>query len=138
MISLIGLGLMFVVLMIVLSVHHRLMMRGVARERRGESICTFVRALDYRRLDTQVIRAVYERLQVEFRFVCPAFPIRPSDDPIGDFRIDPEDYEDVVLEIAQRCGRSLDDYERNPHHGRINSVSDLIEFLCAQPKSRVA
>jgi len=49
------------------------------------------------------------------------------------YQIDPEDFEDIVVEIADRVGRRLDDYERNPYYARSSTVPGLIEFLCAQP-----
>jgi hypothetical protein len=54
------------------------------------------------------------------------------------YRMDPEDYEEMVLEIAERVGRSLKDYDRNPYYRQISTVSGLIEFLCAQPMARRA
>ena len=47
----------------------------MASERRGESICTFARALDYRTIDTWIIRATHE----ELRKAWPDLPIRPTD-----------------------------------------------------------
>ena len=37
------------------------------------------------------------------RFACPAFPVRPSDDINRVYRIDPEDCEDLVMDIAHRA-----------------------------------
>jgi len=108
-------------------------LRLLAQERQGDSICSFARSLDYRRQDTTVIRAVHETLQEHLKNACPAFPIRPSDDVDQVYRIDLEDYEDMVVDIADRTGRSLEDYERNPYYRQISTVSGLINFLCAQP-----
>jgi hypothetical protein len=113
-------------------------LRRLARERLGDSICSFARSLDYRRLDTKVIRAVYEGMQDNLARVCPAFPVRPSDDVDQVYRIDPDDYEDFVVEIADRVGRSLDDYERNPYYSQTSTIAGLIEFLCAQPRVQQA
>jgi hypothetical protein len=109
-------------------------LRRLARERLGDSICSFARSLDYRRLDTKVIRTVYEEMQDNLAHVCPAFPVRTSDDVARMYRIDPEEYEDMVVEIADRVGRSLDDYERNPYYRQTSTIAGLIEFLCAQPR----
>ncbi len=109
-------------------------LRLLASGRQGDSICRFARSLDYRRLDTKVIRAVYEGLQECLQFAHPAFPVRPSDDLERDYLMDAEELEEMVCEIADRLGRSLQGYEKNPHYPKIRTVSGLIEFLCAQPK----
>ncbi len=123
-----------IVYFVVTSIRQDRKLRLLAAERQGDSICRFARSLDYRRLDTKVIRAVYEGLQEWLRSSCPAFPVHPSDDIDRDYLMDPEDFEDLVCEIADRLGRSLEGYEWNPHHPKIHTVSGLIEFLCAQPK----
>lgn len=91
------------------------------------------RSLDYRRLDTKIIRAVYEGFQP---YLIPAFPIRASDDLDPTYRIDREDLDDLAYGITGRCGRSVDGFEQNPYYGKVSTVSELIEFLCAQPKAR--
>jgi hypothetical protein len=120
---------------IVLGIVDHRRRRRLAAERQGETICHFARSLDYRRLDTKIIRAVYEGLQDRF---CLRLPIRASDDLGQTFRIDPEDLEDFIIETADRCGRCMDGYERNPYHAEVSMVSGLINFLCAQPKSRTS
>ncbi len=122
-----------IVATVVLSIRYARRTRPLLEERQGDSICTFARSLDYRRLDTTVIRAVYEGLQKELEFASPAFPIRPGDDVLQIYQLDPEDYEELVIGIAERVGRSLDRCERNPYYGQSSTVSGLIEFLCAQP-----
>ena len=115
---------------------HRRRMRALALERSGESICHFVRGLPYRRLDTSVIRHVYEAVQSEL--VVPDFrvPIRATDHCTDTLDIDPEDFEYLIADLADRCGRSLDSYEQNPYYGRVRTVGDLVQFLCAQPKAQ--
>jgi hypothetical protein len=125
----------FIAVSIVLGVVDRRRLRRLAAERQGETICHFARSLDYRRLDTKSIRAVYEGLQ---DLLCLRLPIRASDDVGETFRIDPEDFEEFVIETADRCGQCLDGYERNPYYAGVSRVSGLINFLCAQPKSRTS
>jgi len=127
-----------VMVSILITVPHNRTLRLLAQDRQGDSICSFARSLDYRRLDTTIIRAVYEGLQDYLNHVCRAFPVRPTDDIEKVYRIDPEDYEELVLEIAERTGRSLEDYKRNPYYHQISTVTGLIEFLCAQPMVRGA
>src|SRR3954466_10043319 len=82
--------------------HRRL--RRLADERQGETICNFARSLDYRRLDTKIIRAVCEGFQ---GYLGRRFPVRASDDLDLTYRIDREDLDDLAIGIARRCRRSL-------------------------------
>ena len=112
------------------------MRRGpVARARTGESICEFTRAFDARRVDTWVIRAVYERVQQELRPVCPSFPVRASDRLKEDLRLDDDDIDlDILPDVISRTGRSMEDHKRNPLYGKVTTVADLVTFFTAQPK----
>jgi hypothetical protein len=109
-------------------------LRHVAEQRQNDSICTFARALDYRRLDTKVIRVVYEELQGYFEGYVPNFPFRVSDNLTEDFKIDEWDIDDLVCEIAERTGRRLDNCDANPYREKVQTIGDVIHFLCAQPK----
>jgi hypothetical protein len=100
--------------------------RKITEERRGESICQFARGFDCRTIDTWIIRAVYE----EF---AGAFPLRASDRFKEDLRTDSDDLDFGVIHIARRTGRSLDEYERNPMFGKIDTLRDLVMFFHHQP-----
>lgn len=108
-------------------------LQSLAAARAGESIGTFARFLDYRSIDTWIIRAVYEGLQ---EYLPDGFPLRPEDRWREDLEIDEEDFEmDLVPEIAQRAGRSLEGAESNPYYGKVQTVGDLVHFLNLQPRS---
>jgi hypothetical protein len=111
---------------------------SLAARREGESICTFVRAFDYRAVDTWILRAVYEELQTYGRFRGGVLPLRRTDDLEHTLGIDPEDLGDSAYTIATRAGRSMDGCEVNPLWGRVNTVGDLVQFLMAQPSTRGA
>jgi hypothetical protein len=100
--------------------------RRIAEARKGESICQFARGFDRRRIDTWIIRAVYEEFSG-------AFPLRSSDRFNEDLRIDGEDLEDGAIRIAQRTGRALDGYERNPMFGKVKTLRDMVMFFHHQP-----
>ena len=109
--------------------------RALALSRAEESICDFARAFDCRVIDTWIVRAVYEQLQehlgLEYRI-----PIRSTDTFGKDLQIDSEDLDmDIVQEIAQRTGRTLENPEKNPYYDKINTVGDLVYFFNAQPKA---
>ena len=108
----------------------------LASEREGESICTFARSFPRRSVDTWILRAVFE----EFQPYCPlgdgaTFPLRATDRIFEDLAMDGEDIEDIVVAAADRSGRSLDSYKRNPYYGRVESVVDVVRFLAHQPPS---
>ena len=113
----------------------RLRLQRVADERAAQSICEFARDFDPRRVDTWVIRAVYENLQAQLTYAHPAFPIRASDRLKEDLNLDPDDIElDLLEEVQQRTKRTLANARANPYYGRVQTVEDLVLFFQAQPK----
>ena len=49
--------------------------------------------------------------------------------------IDDEDLDmDLVAEIGQRTGRSMENAEKNPYYGKVSTVEDLVLFFNLQPK----
>jgi len=103
-------------------------------ERDDDSICTFSHYFDCRKVDTWIIRAVYEQLQNYLRSEKEHFPLRPTDDVFIDLRIDEEDFEfDLIEEIAQRTGRSLDNVESNSYFGKASRVENLVYLFNEQP-----
>lgn len=110
--------------------------KSLLKDRDNDSICTFSRHFEFRAIDTWVIRAVYEQLQNYLNGEKEGFPIRPTDDVFKDLMIDDEDFEyDLVEEIAERTGRSLENAESNPYYGKANIVENLVYFFNEQPKT---
>ncbi len=107
--------------------------QALARCRKGESICGFVRSFDTRLTDTWVIRATHQELQLFLRSYLPAFPIRASDSVLDDLRLDPEDLDDLLVDIAERSGRSVDTTDDNPYYGKVKTVMDMVLFINTQP-----
>lgn len=112
---------------------HRL--QTLADARHGESICHFARSFNRRKTDTWIIRAVHQELQL---FLGPfaAFPIRASDLLLDDLRLDVDDVEDLIADVALRADRSLEQTERNPYYGKVRTVSDVVDFVNAQPSAQ--
>jgi hypothetical protein len=109
---------------------------ALAEARKGETICEFSRPFDVRSTDTWVIRAVYEQLQHQLRWVYPHFPVRATDRFIEDLMLDPDDIDmDVFSDVTLRTGRSRHDFKVNPFYGRVKTAGDLVEFFCAQDKA---
>jgi hypothetical protein len=113
---------------------HKARMRLLAESRSGESICEFARSFDRKETDTWVIRAIYEQLQRYLGGDLP-LPIRATDRLKEDLPIDTEDLEmDLMAEISQRTGRSLNNTTANPYYAKVKTVGDLVLFFNAQPK----
>jgi hypothetical protein len=116
------------------NVHHRNKFLGLAKLRESESICDFAKAFDARRIDTWVIRAVYEELQHAVEGFGVKLPIRPDDNLEETFAFDPDTLEwDIAPRIAQRTGRDFSDARGNPYYGKIVSAADLVRFFNLQP-----
>lgn len=102
----------------------------------GESICQFARALDCRKVDTWVVRSVYEELQ-RYHSGKWALPLRATDWLEKDLRLDSEDLDQVLVDMAQRAGRDLSSTQGNPFYDKVTTVGDLVHFLNAQPRIQV-
>lgn len=102
---------------------------NLCKERRGLSICEFSREFDPKMVDTWIIRAVYEQLQATLPtklFV----PIKASDNLFETLMLDEDDPDlDLVEEISQRTGRSLEGYENNPYYGKVTTARNLVLFF---------
>jgi hypothetical protein len=85
--------------------------------------------------DPWVLRASWDALQSYLQFSGGHVPLRAND---GLFReplwIDPDDADDILEEIAQRAGHSLERTAANPFYGHIDSVGDLVMFVTLQPR----
>lgn len=112
----------------------------IDEERIGESICTFARSFDCRKVDTWVIRAVYEQIQNYLkRADYPDLAIRSEDHLFNTLPIDEEDFFlGIDEEISQRTGRTCDFEESNPMNHKVETVGDLVHFYNNQPRIQSA
>ncbi len=97
--------------------------------RASGSICNFAGSFDCRNVDTWILRAVYEGLSG-----YADIPIHADDHIIEDLLIDEETYtSELIPDIAEKCHRSLDGCNTNPHFKEIEMVRGLVNFLNRQP-----
>jgi hypothetical protein len=109
-------------------------LQKLAFARENESICTFTQGIDLRLIDTWVVRAVYEELQSYLSPSCKNFPLRWSDDLIGDLMIDQGDLDDLISSnIVERTNRSSEPFPNNPYYGKVKTVGDLVMLINWQP-----
>ncbi|MDH4419733.1 MAG: hypothetical protein QE485_21190 [Acidovorax sp.] len=120
-------------LVAVLSRREALRLARMAQGRAGESICQFARSIDCRRVDTWVVRAVYEEVQRSLSAVV-AVPLRVTDHLQRDLGLDADDLDFLIEGMAQRAQRCLAHTSGNPLFGKVTTVGDLVEFLQAQPR----
>ena len=101
----------------------------LCEERKGLSICDFAREFDPRVVDTWIIRAVYEQLQAALA-TKQKLPIKASDNLFDTLKLDKDDFDlDLVEEIAQRTGRSMEKFESNPYYGKVTTARNLVLFF---------
>jgi hypothetical protein len=102
--------------------------RRLAASREGESICDFARSFD-RRTDTWIIRSVYEELSRFLAIDDRSIPVRRQDRWEKDLGIDPEDLDDLATDVAFRARRAMNDCDKNPLYGKVETVGDIVTFL---------
>jgi hypothetical protein len=105
-----------------------------ADERINENICTFARSFERKEVDTWIIRAVHEELQGYLDFPNGIYPLRAKDRLEEDLKVDFEDVDDLLIMIAQRTGRSIEETEKNPYYDKVKTVGDMVLFMNSQPK----
>ncbi len=112
-------------------------LRRLASERSGEDIGTFGRSFDRRTepFDPWVIRATWDALHPYVAFSGGCLPLRQTDRLDEDFRIDPDDIDDFICEVATRSAPSLDHTEVNPFYGKIVTVGDVVRAITLQPRA---
>lgn len=113
---------------------NKLRLSRFREERADESICTFARSFDTKIVDTWIVRAVYEEVQSCMGDDVHQVPIRADDKLIDDLNLDSDDIDlDLLDQVAQRSGRSLENYEKNPMYGKVHTAQDLVFFFREQP-----
>jgi acyl carrier protein len=85
-----------------------------------------------------VVRATYEEISAYMGTKEEPFPVHATDRLKEDLEIDDEDLLDVIYAIAKRCGRRLDDLDKNPLYPKMTTVEDLIRVFMAQEKETAA
>jgi hypothetical protein len=106
------------------------------RSRLNEDIGSFSRAFDRRAtdpLDPGAIRAVWDALLPLTAVGGPAIPLRPTDRFQLDLGVDPEEVEELIPGLVERCGRAVGNWTANPYYAGLSTVGALVHFISAQP-----
>jgi hypothetical protein len=109
-------------------------LKEMSEERQGLSIGHFARSFDCRKVDTWIIRAVYDYIQecMSYR-QTENFPLKADDNMFDSLKIDPEDFDYDIEELAEKIGRTSNNIENNPYYGKVITVRDLVNFFNNQP-----
>lgn len=118
-------------------------LRRLAAGRIGEDIGTFARGFNRRSgpFDSWVVRATWDALTPYVRFDGRSLPLRHTDRLVEDLHIDPDDIlldlkSDLIADVAERSGHSLDLPMSNPQDDRMETVGDLVRFVTKQPLTK--
>ncbi|WP_041590078.1 hypothetical protein [Teredinibacter turnerae] len=117
--------------------HYR--MRKIAMSRGKPDICAYARSFDFRNTDTKIMREVYNSVQEwAGKYDGIAFPVQSSDSFESLYKMDPDDLDDIYIEVAEKLGISIKEAEKNPYFEQVKTVKDLVLFLNNQPKLKNA
>jgi hypothetical protein len=101
--------------------------RAITKERQGENIGSFARAIDRRSepFDPWVVRAVWDAFSPYANF-----PLRATDRP-EDLGIDPLELDQLLEAVTERSGHSLKNLDKLWESA---TLGDLVTFVSSQPK----
>lgn len=110
-------------------------MRMLALGRKKSTIFLYARSFDYRNVDTGIVREVYNQVQAwAGKHEGIPFPVEADDCFESVYKMDPEDLDDMCIDIAKKLGISIESSEANPYWNKVATVKDLVLFLHNQPK----
>ena len=107
----------------------------VAAARQQEDFSSFCEAFDEREIDIDVVRAVFQQVQLSMSYFFVNFPIRAADELFQDLKCNKYEVDHNLCDaIANACHRSLADSHLNPLSGKVKTVGDLVLFFNGQHK----
>jgi hypothetical protein len=104
--------------------------------RPNEDFGSFVRAFDLvgpAPVDPWAVRVVWEAVLPLTALRGPAIPLRPTDRFTLDLDVDPEEVEELIPNLVERCGRAVGNWSANPYYAGLATVGALVHFISAQP-----
>ena len=111
---------------------------ALARSRAREDIGSFARPFRQERVDMWIVRAVWDALGPWMTTSTERVAVRPDDLLVEELKIDDEDLGDLIVEVAGRTGRSLEQVLESPGNEAPRTVRDLVHFVNAQPRRAAA
>ena len=105
--------------------------RRLRAEREGVSEEDFIRHLSGAGVDEAISHTVYRRLQREK--LARAVPVLPGDDLYSVHRIDNEELNELIGDLANELGRDFRRPDRPNNGDPVNTVEDLVRYLNSLP-----
>lgn len=125
-----------VILMVAGSMYHHYRMKKIASKRGAADICAYVRSFDYRNVDTKIMREVFNKVQEwAGEYEGKPFPVQAEDSFDDIYQMDPDDLDDIFMEVAGELGINTERTEDNPYCDKVKSVKELVLFLHNQPRN---
>ena len=126
---------LFLVVFWVVSAKYYRKMKQIAIKRGNPDICAYARSFDCKNVDTKIIREVFEQIQKwAGKYNDIPFPVQAEDHFDDLYCIDPDDLNEIYIEIAEKLNISTENIENNPYWNQIETVKDLVLFLDNQPR----
>ncbi|WP_415881286.1 hypothetical protein [Neptuniibacter sp. QD34_54] len=124
-----------IILMLSLSVLEHFRMKRLSNERGEADICEYARSLEYRNVDTKIMREVWNELHLWLgKYDGKPFPIETEDTFESTYNMDPDDLDEIYWAVANRLGIDTEHPENNPYFDKVTSVKNLVLFLHHQPR----
>jgi hypothetical protein len=104
--------------------------------RPNEDFGSFVRAFEHSGsdpIDPWAVRVVWESVHPLTALRGPAIPLRPTDRFALDLGVDPDEVEELIPGLVERCGRTVGNWSANPYYAGLSTVGALVHFISAQP-----
>ncbi|MET1257046.1 hypothetical protein [Aliikangiella maris] len=129
--------LAFVFVGVMVSIIDKKRMTKIALERGEPNICEYARSFDYRKVDTKIMREVWNEVQECLgKYNDKYFPVK-ADDVFEDvYKIDTEELDYIYWAVADRLGIDTEEPESNPYFNKVTTVKNLVLFLHHQSRSK--
>lgn len=113
--------------------HHR--MKRIAIERGNPNICEYARSFDFRDVDTEIMREVWNEVQLNLgNYDGKPFPVKAEDLFEETYNMHLDDIDDIYWSVADKLGIDTELPEKNPYFNQVTSVKNLVLFLHNQPR----
>ena len=131
--------LVILALVVIGTIYSYYRMKRIALSRGEADICSYTRSFDYRNVDTEIMREVFEKVQEwAGTYNDKPFPVQANDNFDDLYQIDPDDLDGIYWEVADKLGISTERAEENPYYDKVKNVKELVLFLHNQPRVKNA
>lgn len=120
---------------IIFTVANHLRIKKLALSRGEPNICEYARSFDFRKVDTKIMREVWNEVQSALgTFNNTPFPIKADDLFNETYKFDADDLDDIYWAVADKLGIDTENPQLNPYYNQVTSVRNLVLFLHHQSR----